>query len=41
MKQEQERIEEMYLNTDEDGFYSVYSEDEVVIYDVGGTIIIK
>ena len=41
MKQEQERIEEMYLNTDEDGFYNVYSEDEVVIYDVGGTIIIK
>ena len=41
MQAEQERIEEMSYKTDEDGYYNVYGEDELVIYDVGGTIIIK
>ena len=41
MQADQERIEEMSYKTDEDGYYNVYAEDELVIYDVGGTIIIK
>ena len=41
VKEEYDNLQEIYTNTDEDGCYHVYSDGEMVIYDVGGTIIIK
>ena len=34
-------LQEVYNSTDEEGCYHVYSDGEMVIYDAGGTIIIK
>ena len=41
VREEFENLQEVYNNTDEDGCYHVYSDGEMVIYDAGGTIIIK
>ena len=41
MQQEYQEVQDIYENTDENGYYHVYSDGELVIYDVGGTIIIK
>ena len=37
---EYETVKSFYDDTDEDGYYNVYSDGELVIYEVGGRIII-
>lgn len=38
--EEYETVKSFYDDTDEDGYYNVYSDGELVIYEVGGRIII-
>lgn len=40
MQEEYRNIQEMYDNTDDEGYYNAYSDGELVIYGVGGTIIV-